>query len=271
VAHDADVTVIFIDGSDGKEVGRSTLPADRLPESFDADTTVDIAGTTWLVEHAVPESAAQWLASRTLTLTLRRTGSQTIPPRDILFSLPTICDALPTVASTQSGTDALKIHEDDWRQVEMIASSLGTMIQSELHAIGMVYEEHTRRADDGAIIGFDEIHSRSQPARPLPDPLSLGRVLSMLPPPSHQYAGVAFEGSAEVAVGSFALAFGQVNLYGLADADAIEVLCLDHRAAPDTDPNGLIPGLQEVIEAFDLVIVDWCRCSIIGRPQRPRT
>jgi hypothetical protein len=265
VVHDGAVTVIFVDGADGKEVGRSRLPADQLPEALDAGTTVDIDGTTWLVEHAEPESAAHWRASPTLTLILRRAGSPAVPARDILFSLPSICDALPSVAGTRRGADAFEIHEDDWRQVEMIAGGLSGVIDSELHAIGVIYDERARRAGNGVIIGFGAIHVRSQPVRPLPASLSLGRVLGMLPRPVRQYEGVAFNGAAGVAVGSFAVAFGPVTLYGLADGDAIEVLCLDNRARPDAGPPpGLIPGLQEVLAAFDLVIVDWCRCSVIG-------
>jgi hypothetical protein len=264
VAHDVAVTVIFVDGADGKEVARRKLPAGQLPEAFDADTTVDIDGATWLVARAEPESALQWRVSRTLRLTLRRAGSRAVPAHDILFSLPSVCDALPSVAATRSGPDAFEIHEDDWRQVEMIAGSLSGVIQSELRAIRMIYDESARRGADGGIIGFGAIHVRSQPARPLPGLLSLRRVLGMLPQPSRQYAGVAFKGTAGAAVGSFAVAFGPVSLYGLADGDAIEALCLDGRAVPDACPPGLVPGLQEVIGAFNLVIVDWCRCSVIG-------
>ena len=86
----------------------------------------------------------------------------------------------------------------------------------------------------------------------------------MLPQPSQRYAGVAFMGTAGIAVGSFAAAFGGVSLYGLADGDAIEVLCLDGRAVLGAGPPNLIPRLQEVMGVFDLVIVDWCRCSVIG-------
>jgi hypothetical protein len=264
VAHDVAVTVIFVDGTDGKEVGRSKLPPDQLPKAFDADTTVDIGGTTWLVERAEPEDAARWRASRTLTLVLRPANSLAVPARDILFSLPSICDALPSVAGTRSGDDAFEIHEDDWRQVEMIAGSLSGVIQSELRAIRAIYEESARRASHGGIIGFSDIHIRVQPVRPLPEPPSLRQVLSMLPQPSRQYAGVAFKGTAGVAVGSFAAAFGRVNLYGLADGDAIEVLCLDRRAVPVAGQPDLIPNLQKIIGFFDLVIVDWCRCSVIG-------
>jgi hypothetical protein len=265
VVHDVAVTVILVDGADGKEVGRSKLPADQLPEAFDADTTLDIDGTTWLVERAEPERAAQWRVSGTLTLTLRRAGFPTVPARDILFSLPSICDVLPSVAGTSREAGAFEIHEDDWRQVEMIAGSLTGVIQSELRAIQVIREENARRASDGGIIGFGAIHVRSQPARPLPDPLPLRRVLSMLPRPSRQYTGVAFKGTAGVAVSSFAVAFGPVTLYGLAGGDAIEVLCLNDQAVPDAaPPAGVITGLQEVIRGFDLVIVDWCRGSVSG-------
>jgi hypothetical protein len=92
VVHDVAVTVIFVDGADGTEVGRSKLPPDQLPETFDADTSVDIGGTTWLVERAEPEGAAQWRVSRALTLVLRRTISPAVPARDILFSLPVLVE-----------------------------------------------------------------------------------------------------------------------------------------------------------------------------------
>lgn len=181
------------------------------------------------------------------------------------FGGPSICDELPPTVGTGSRADAFEIHEDDWRQVEAIAGSLGDMVQSELRAIRAVYEEHARRAGYGGLIGFDAIHVRSQPARPLPDPPSLRRVLSMLPRPSRHYSGVAFKGADGIAVGSFAVASAGVNVYGLADGDAIEVLCLDGRAIPDAGPaSDIIPGLREVMRAFDLVIVDWCRCSVIG-------
>jgi hypothetical protein len=265
VAHDGAVTVIFVDGADGKEVGRSTLPADQIPENLDAGTTVDIAGTTWLVEQAEPYEAAERRASPTLTLILRRAATQVVPARDILFSLPSICDALPPVAGTRSGASAFEIHEDEWRQVEMVAGRLSDVIDSELHAIRVIYDEHARRASNGAITGFSAIHVRSQPARPLPRPLPLRQVLGRLPQPDRQYDGVAFDGATGVAAGSFAVSFGPVSLYGLAEGDAIEVLCLDNRATPDAVlPPSLISSVQEVLAAFDLVMVDWCRCSVIG-------
>jgi hypothetical protein len=147
----------------------------------------------------------------------------------------------------------------------MVAGGLSSVIDSELHAIRVIYDEHARRASSGTITGFGAIHVRSQPARPLPDPLSLRQVLRTLPQPERQYDGVAFNGATGVAVGSFAVSFGPVSLYGLAEGDAIEVLCLDNRAAVNEGPpSSLISGVQDVLAAFDLVMVDWCRCTVIG-------
>jgi hypothetical protein len=85
----------------------------------------------------------------------------------------------------------------------MVAGGLSSVIDSELHAIRVIYDEHARRASSGTITGFGAIHVRSQPARPLPDPLSLRQVLRTLPQPERQYDGVAFNGATGVAVGSF--------------------------------------------------------------------
>jgi hypothetical protein len=185
-----------------------------------------------------------------------------VPVDDILFSLPTICDALPAVADP-ADNGVLEIFEDDWRQVEVVAASLSDVIEAELAAIRVVYDRHARRAASGFTTGFDAIHVRAQPASPLPGPVSLTRVLDMLPQPSRRYAGVAFTGTTGVAAGSLAMDFGPVSLYGLADGDAITVLGLDSSSAADLPP-GLIRGLREVLEAFDLVIVDWCGCSVTG-------
>jgi hypothetical protein len=185
-----------------------------------------------------------------------------VPADDILFSLPSICDALPAVAGP--GDDgALEILEDDWRQVEVVAASLSGVIESEFRAIRAVYDQHARGAAGGLITGFDAIRVRTEPARPLPTPVSLRQVLSLLPPPGRRCAGVAFAETTGVAAGSFAVPFGPLRLYGLADGDAVTVLGLDVQPAADP-PAGLIRGLQDVLEAFDLVLVDWCDCAVIG-------
>lgn len=260
MAGDDVVEVVFVDGATGSEIGRSELPREQVPASFETDTTVHIGDAEWLVDRADPAGPAEVAAARTLVLTLRRI--ERVPPRDILYSLPTICDVLPATAAG-AAADCLEIHEDDWRQVEMISASLREVALAELRAIGAIRETHARRTADGRLTGFDAIHVRVQPSRPLAVPLPRHQLLAMLPPADHEYGGVAFAGTPGAADGSFAAAFGPVQLYGLADGDAIQILCLRGPVPPPGPRPDLISGLQDVMRAFSIVLVDWCRCSII--------
>jgi hypothetical protein len=260
VAGDDVVEVVFVDGATGSEIGRSKLPREQVPASFETDTTVEIGDAKWLVDRTDPSSPAEVAAARTLVLTLRRIGR--FPPGDILYSLPTICDALPAVAAGATA-DRLEIHEDDWRQIEMVSAGLREVALAELRAIRAIHQTHARRTADGQLAGFDAIHVRAQPSRPLPIPLPRHQLLTMLPPADHEYSGVAFAGTPGAAGGSFAAAFGPVQLYGLADGDAIQILCLRGPVPPPGPRPDLIGGLQDAMRAFSIVLVDWCRCSII--------
>jgi len=83
----------------------------------------------------------------------------------------------------------------------------------------------------------------------------------LLPAPQHEYEGVRFRGSAEAAVGSFALDVGRLSWYGITDRDAVAVLGLAFTAAGGPVPAACI---EPVLRGFDLVVVDWCRCAAIG-------
>jgi hypothetical protein len=263
VVDDEDVVqVLFIDAADGSEIGRSELFVDQLPDSFATSTTVDLNGTTWLVERADPPDATQFRAAGQLVLMLRRTDL--MPPGDILYSLPTICDVLPSAAPAELGADLFEVHEDDWRQAEMVSADLRDVVDAELRAIRAIHQDHARRDAAGHLTGFEAIHVRTRPARPLPTPLPRQRMLSLLPPADCQYAGVTFTGSAGAVAGSFAVAVGPVSLYGLADGDAVHVLCVRADPTPATElPPDLIRGLGQIMQEFDVSIVDWPRCSII--------
>lgn len=260
MAGDDVVEVVFVDGGTGNEIGRSTLPREQLPASFETDTTVDIGDAKWQVDQADPPGPAEVAAARTLVLTLRRI--ERFPPGDILYSLPSICDALPAVTASATA-DLLEIHEDDWRQVEMVSAGLREVALAELRAIKQIHQTHARHTAAGQLQGFDAIHVRVQPARPLPAGLPRQQLLTMLPPADHDYGGVAFAGTPGAAGSSFAAAFGPVQLYGLADDDAIQILGLRAPVPPPGPPPDLISGLQDAMRAFSILLIDWCRCSII--------
>jgi len=48
--------------------------------------------------------------------------TQTVNPSELLYSLATLCDELPTVEqNTPVPSNSVVMHEDDWRQVEFVA------------------------------------------------------------------------------------------------------------------------------------------------------
>jgi hypothetical protein len=256
------VEVILIDGTTGQEIGRRPLPPDQLPDTFATQTTVELDGTTWLVERAEPADAVRFRAGGVLVLTLRHLDR--VPASDILYSLPTICDVLPGTENLGEMPDRLEIHEDDWRQVEMVSADLSKVVDAQLRSIRVIYQEHARRDTDGRVTGFDDIHVRSDPVRPLPIPLPRGQLLSMLPSADREHPGVAFIGTAGVVVGSFAIGVGGVGIYGQARDDAIHILCLRAEALPPLGISAdLIASLEQIMRAFGIIIVDWCRCLVI--------
>lgn len=144
--------VIFIDGTAGKKIGRATLAPEQLPDVFESQTTVELKGTTWLVDRAEPAEAAQFRATGLLVLTLRRLDR--VPARDLLYSLPTICGVLPETGVAGHMPGRFEIQEDDWRQVELVSADLGEVIAAQLRAIREISQEHARRDADGRLIGF---------------------------------------------------------------------------------------------------------------------
>ncbi|AVT37935.1 hypothetical protein [Plantactinospora sp. BB1] len=255
--------VAFLDADTGAQIGRSELPLGQLPESFQPATTLELAGTVWSVERAEPPTAAQFGTTGTLTLTLRRMES--VPPGDILYSLPTLCAAVPAVAAAPAGADRLELHEDDWRQVELVSADLGDEVQAELRAVRRSFEQHARRDEQGRVYGFQGIHIRSQPVRPLSGPVSRNRLLNLLPPDARNRGGIGFRAQPGIVPSSFALCVGRVLLYGLADGDSLAVLAVHTEPGPAAEPQPeFVAALERVMREADLLLVDWCRVAVVA-------
>lgn len=251
------VTVTFVDADTGQVMARSDLPATQLPDSFAVDTTLHLGDDPWAVERAEPLTAAEAVAAGRLVLTVRRL--QRVSPQELLFSLPTICDALPAVdAPSSTSTEPLVLHEDDWRQVELVSRGLAPAVETELDAIRRVYTRHGHRGADDRIVAFREIHVRSITS--IAYPLSWPRLRDLLPAADHEYAGVQFSGSTGLVVGSFALGFGPLTCYGILEEDQAPVVGLHLTAGAGAVP---VAALQAVLRGFDLAVVDWCRCVIV--------
>jgi hypothetical protein len=225
------------------------------------DTTLSLAGEPWSVVRAEPPTAAEFGASGRLVLTLSRVVS--VSPNDILYSLPTLYERLPAVAPAAADLDLLQLHEDDWRQVELVSAGLLDVVHAELAAIQQVHQEHAVTAPDGGLVGFRSLHVRTAPAEPLSPPLSKARLLEMLPA-QHTYPGVGFASTPGLATDSFAYASGPVNIYGLATGDEVTVLGVQTGGPRSEAIADAAAGLAGLMGASGLVLVDWCRCATVG-------
>jgi hypothetical protein len=156
-----DVNVLFIDAATGQPIGHTVLPADQLPDSFEVATTVDLADQQWQVEQAEPVTRAEFQQAGTLRLTLRKL--QRVHLDEILYSMPTICDELPPVDPGQlPGQGAFTLHEDLWRDVELLARDQQAQVDANFAAIRQAHQ--TRVGPSG---GFRDVHVRREPRAPL--------------------------------------------------------------------------------------------------------
>ncbi|MFC7481150.1 hypothetical protein ACFQX7_15450 [Luedemannella flava] len=159
------VTVEFVDAETGQTIGRSEMPATTLPPSFAPRTTVDFDDAAWQVEGADPVSSEEYLARRHLVLTVRRLGA--INSEQIRYSLPTICDPLPPMLPNAPSGELLELHEDDWRQVELISGTQANAVMADFEAIKRIYDGHGISGPDGILRGFGSIHLRERITEPL--------------------------------------------------------------------------------------------------------
>ncbi|MBI5543103.1 MAG: hypothetical protein HY901_04395 [Deltaproteobacteria bacterium] len=245
------IAVQFVDEATGIVFARSSIPSESLPGTFEADTTVSIAGEEWQVCSSTPGSRAEYEERGTLSLVLRRIEVREIAPGDILFSLPTVASRLPPIAEGTSklGKRVLELHEDDWCQLEVVASAQRAAIETELAAIRRIYEEA------GAPAGFKRTHLRRGLAL-LEARLPLAALRAQLPS-AVDLDGVGFQGVSGLVAGGFAFEVSpELALYGTAKEGIVEHLGVVGSAS---EAAILAPTMAE----YALVLVDWIRVKML--------
>src|SRR3954468_17819856 len=89
------VRVRFVPADGGAPIGEAEFVPEQLPESFEARTTLELGGQSWEGVKGEPMTRAEYAKTRRLTIVMRKIVISRVSPKDILFSLPTINDALP--------------------------------------------------------------------------------------------------------------------------------------------------------------------------------
>jgi hypothetical protein len=247
------IETFFIDAATGDAIGQTDVPAEQLPASFNSRTTLHIGDEDWHVLKAEPVTAEEFLRTGRLVLTLQKIV--TVPAKDLLFSLPTICDVIPAVlpGSTKRGKHVLELHEDDWRQIEFVSVSCRPVIEAEIASISAIYQT-----------AFKEIHVRKSLAAPLNrERLLLNQLASFFTGAPEIYDGVAYEHLDGLLEGGFACRLGTVVFYGQQSEGTIRTLGTKIVEETPEAHKETAQALQRFMEACHLYLIDWCASRLL--------
>ena len=240
------IHVVLVDAGDGEVLGQVDLPAEQLPETFAVSTTLHLGDDEWQVERAEPVTRAEYAASGQLRLWLRRLAR--VDPREILFSLPTLETLAPPL--TPATGPAAWMHEDDWRQRELVSPRFADEVAAELADIRAVLTHHRRGP------GFERLHVRER----IPEPLA-GLAITVadlaLPGPLRSLAlGASGDTRPLVVVGGFL--DEDSGVYGRTDGLRVVALGLRRDLVP--------PSLVALARAHRLLCVDWLAATLVELP-----
>jgi hypothetical protein len=249
------IAVTFIDAITRQPIASSDMLPEQLPETFALDTTLDLAGTSYVVVRADPTTKVEFALTKRLTVALRRV--EVFAPKDILFSLPTICGAaLPHTVATASHGDAVVLHEDDFRQCEFVASRYHQEISDELADIQRIHREQA------ASVGFRKLHLRER----IPHPLRAGTPWSSI----HALLGdvspvseISISRPEHVVESAIGVRFPDgVVLWGALENGSLTALCVEEL---DSRSETTTAALKRVADELSCALVHWCRCQVYCR------
>jgi len=245
------VTVNLIDDATGAAFTATQMSPEDLPESFETATTLHIGDAEWSVVQADPPTRLGYTRSGWLTLRLRRV--EMIDPRDILFSLPSICDRLAPLGAAPLVGDEYLLVEDDWRQLELVSRQFAAECDTEIAAIRRIHEQS--RAE----YGWREIHVRRQPDPPITGALTLKDLQGAFGGVALQ--GVTYEGASSAIESGFAFTSPDgLICYGTTFDGRVTVLGVGQDAV-QPPPHRSAAALAQIARDFELDLVHWCRCG----------
>jgi hypothetical protein len=249
------VTVTLIDDATGAAFGVTEMPANDIPESFELETTLHLDDADWSVVAAEPRTRSECSRSGSLTLRLRKI--EKVDPRNILFSLPSICDRLPGIGSGPLAGDECILAEDDWRQFELVSRQFAAECDEEIAAIRRIHEQ--ARAE----VGWREIHVRRRPDPPISAPLTLEDIDRAFGG-GVEFRGVGYRGARSPIVSGYSFRGADgLECYGVQEGGRVTVLGIAQQT-PDPPPARSADALAEIAREFELTLVHWCRCGRVS-------
>lgn len=246
------ISVTFVDHASGEPFVRSEMPIEQLPDTFALHTDLDIAGQKYVVVGAEPPTKEAFAKTRRLRVTLQKV--ETVDPKKILFSLPSICNsALPELTDAPSGAGEIRVlHEDDWRQCEFVSVAYSGEVSRELIAIRQIHEKASMS------VGWSAIHLRELIPSPLATAIGWQTVVEHLGAAT-SCPKIAFMNKSHVVRNAVAFEFGDgVLVWGVEQAGRLVALCVENIRSAN---EATVSRLTRLADALSLVLVNWCSCQ----------
>jgi hypothetical protein len=246
------VKVIFIDDATGSVFATTEMPPADLPETFEIATTLHLGDDDWSIVDAAPATREEYSKSGRLTLRLRRVMK--VDPSKLLFSLPSICDRIPPVGEGILVGDECILAEDDWRQFELVSRQFAAETDAEIEAIRRIHEQ------ERAEVGWRNLHVRSRPDPPISGALTLEDVNRAFGG-GIKFRGVSYRGAGSPIVSGYSFrAADGLRCYGTEEGGRVTVLGFGEET-PASPRVGSADAVATIARAFDLELVQWCRCE----------
>ena len=178
-------------------------------------------------------------------------------PQQLLFSRPTICDALPPLEASTSGATppAYQVSEDDWRQVEFIAPTDVAGVARELTKLALFMQKERVGP------GWKSVYIRKNQPKPLRSlHIPLAALQGALSGATLRPLAIATAVTHRLVVGGFAVDLApNVVLYGEAPDGVVASLSIASQVAAER--SLVAPTLATICAGFGIRLVDWCRAA----------
>jgi len=192
--------------------------------------------------------------------------TQSLDPKSILFSVPTISNDLAPVEEFDGdprGAD-VAFHEDEWRQIEFFA-------QSQLSAVQRMMKEYKAfEAEHRTEHGWRNVYVRKIDQAPpvLSGPQALHELEVVLDAKAGPAPVLFSSGSvAGQVVDGFSIPLdGSVLLYGYANHSGIPIL--GALLGENPDHQALVRAITKLNAQKQLVLADWCQQLILASVAR---
>jgi hypothetical protein len=183
-------------------------------------------------------------------------------PQDILFTTPTLNDALPAnLGSAVVGDNCYQMHEDDWRQFEFVSAAFDSQLADEIAAIDKIWQEQSVPLGDHS--AFRAVHVRKAIPNPLDIPFSVAEFEGMF---GGKVAPITIAGYDKVLRDVHAIRLQNLIVYGTISDGKIATLGLEPLDR-FTLPDNAAARLEQFVTKHDLRLVHWRSRTLFKTPK----